>query len=157
MNNATSLSPVNYVAPTPQQLEAAQVFVNRWADQWNRPAAEGLRDLMHPDTRNLIPPMTQPADRDGVVNHFAEVLRRLPDLRLDVLRWAPTGDTVMIEWRATATVAGRQLNWTGVDVMRVRGDRTYAAEVYWDTRKLDQQLLAAVEAAQGAPKVQPAH
>lgn len=157
MNDATSLSPVNYVAPTPEQLEAAQVFVNRWADRWNRPVAEGLRDLMHPDTRNLIPPMTQPADREGVVNHFAEVLRRLPDLRLDVLRWAPTGDTVMIEWRANATVAGRRLHWTGVDVMRVRGDRTYAAEVYWDTRKLDQQLSAAVEAAQGAPKVQQAH
>ena len=141
---------MTYDAPTPQQLEATQAFVNRWADRWNKPTPDGLRDLMHPDTRNLVPPMTQPADREGVVAHFSEVLKRLPDLRLDVLRWAVTGDTVMVEWRANATVAGKLLTWTGVDVMRVRGDAAYEAQVYWDTRKMGQQFQAQIAQAQEA-------
>jgi ketosteroid isomerase-like protein len=157
MDRAATLSPLCYDAPTAQQLESAHAMVNKFADRWNRPTPEGLRDLMHPDTRNLVPPMTQPADQDGVVVHFAEVLKRLPDLRLDILRWALTGDTVMIEWRANATVAGKHLSWTGVDVMRVRGDRAYEAQVYWDTRKMDQQFQAQIEAAQHAAKAAPIH
>jgi ketosteroid isomerase-like protein len=156
MHSGESHPPVNYVAPTQQQLEAAQAFVNRWADRWSRPDPDALRELMHADTKNLIPPMTEPADREGVVRHFAAVLRRLPDLRLDVLRWGLTGDTVMIEWRANATAMGQQLQWTGVDVMRLRGERTYAAEVYWDTRKVDQQISALREGVQGGSGVQQA-
>ena len=52
--------------------------------------------------------MAEP-DREGVVEHFRQVLTQLPDLKVDVLQWAPTGDAVMIEWQASATVAGQPL------------------------------------------------
>ena len=139
-----------FVAPTPEQLADARDIVGRFAERWSRPAADDLRDLMHADTRNQIPPMREPADRDGVVEHFRGVLRQLPDLRIEVERWAPTGDAVMIEWKASATVAGKPLAWSGVDRFNVRGERMYEAMVYWDTRGLAERVAAAIAQA-GAP------
>jgi ketosteroid isomerase-like protein len=120
-----------YLPPTDPQLAAASDLVARFAARWNKPDADSLRDLMHPDTRNLIPPMAEPGDREAVVEHFRGVLSRLPDLRVEVIRWAPTGDAVLVESRATATVGGQPLSWTGVDRFNIRGDRMYEAEVYW--------------------------
>src|SRR3954463_625591 len=84
-----------FVPPTPAQLAAARDIVARFAARWDRPRADDLEDLMHPDTCNLIPPMKTPADRAGVIAHFRGVLQQLPDLRIAVERWAPTGDAVL--------------------------------------------------------------
>jgi ketosteroid isomerase-like protein len=137
-----------YVVPTEQQLAAAKEFVARFAERWRSPSADSLRDLMHPDTRNLIPPMPEPGDREAVVEHFRDVLNRFPDLRVEVVRWAPTGDAVMIEWKATASVAGQPLSWTGVDRFNIRGDRMYEAMVYWDTQGLAERMAAVVQKSQ---------
>jgi predicted SnoaL-like aldol condensation-catalyzing enzyme len=102
---------------------------------------------MHADTRNLIPPMTVPADREGVVEHFRQVLNQLPDLKVEVLQWAPTGDAVLVEWRASAKVAGEALEWQGVDRFNIRGDRMYQGQVYWDTRRVAEQVADAVRRA----------
>ena len=139
-----------YAAPTPQQLAAASDIVGRFAQRWSRPTADDLRDLMHADTRNQIPPMNEPTDREGVIEHFRGVLRQLPDLRIEVERWAPTGDAVMVEWKASATVAGRPLSWTGVDRFNVRGERIYQGMVYWDTRGLAERVAAAIAQAGAA-------
>jgi ketosteroid isomerase-like protein len=138
-----------YLAPTPTQLADAFSLVERFAAVWAKPTIEGLEGLMHPDTRNLIPPMTSPTDRNGVLQHFTDVLRHLPDTRVEVIRWAPTGDTVIIEWRAHATVAGKPMTWTGIDRFGIRGERMYEARVYWDTRQVAAQMAAAVQSAQG--------
>lgn len=146
MSDYLTLINGKYQAPTAAQLEAATAFVARWAKAWDKPDPSGelFKNLMHSDTQNKIPPMTEPADRDGVIAHFSAVLQRLPDLRIKVIRWAPTGDTVIIEWLASATVAGRVLNWTGTDRIRLRGDCGYEAVVYWDTRQLEQRVAAAM-------------
>ncbi|HEX7686505.1 MAG TPA: nuclear transport factor 2 family protein [Burkholderiaceae bacterium] len=135
-----------YDRPSDAQVRAAEALVSRFAALWRRPDPETFRALMHEDTRNLVPPMTEPADREGVVRHFSEVVRRFPGIRVDVLRWALAGETAMIEWRASATVAGQPLEWTGVDVMRLRGDRMFEAQVYWDTRAVAERAAAAMQA-----------
>jgi len=71
-----------------------------------------------------------------------------------VIRWAPTGDSVLVEWRASATVAGQPVSWTGVDRFGVRGERMYEARVYWDTRQVAEMIAsimreATARAAQG--------
>ncbi|WP_321962494.1 nuclear transport factor 2 family protein [Paraburkholderia sp. J7] len=144
----SSHTEAKYVPPTDLQLRAAQDIVRRFAQRWRRPVAEELRDLMHPDTQNLIPPMTVPANCEGVVEHFRQVLQQLPDLKVEVIRWAPTGDAVLVEWRAHASVAGESLEWQGVDRFNVRGDRMYQAQVYWDTRGVAQQIADAVRRSQ---------
>lgn len=123
--------------------EAAD-YVARFATHWNPLVPEALAALMHEDTRNRIPPMTAPADRAGVIAHFEGVKRLLPDLRLEVERWASAGDAIFIEWVARATVAGKKLSWNGVDRVQVRDGKTYAAEAYWDTRHVAELVAAAV-------------
>jgi predicted SnoaL-like aldol condensation-catalyzing enzyme len=126
--------------PTEAERAAAERWVAGFAERWAPLDAERLRDLMHPDTRNLIPPMTAPADCDGVVAHFAAVQAQLPGLRLDVVRWAATGDAVFVEWMATAQLGPRTLQWRGIDRVRLRGERTYEGEAFWDTRRLAQVI-----------------
>ncbi|MES2073034.1 MAG: nuclear transport factor 2 family protein [Pseudomonadota bacterium] len=145
--NTSNDAQLAYQAPTPLQLADAADVVRRFAAEWNQPAADNLRSLMHADTQNLIPPMRQPADREGVVEHFRQILQQLPDMRLDIVRWAPTGDIIMIEWAASATVAGRQLHWTGIDRMAIRAGRIYQAQVYWDTRRLAEDIAQAIQQA----------
>jgi predicted SnoaL-like aldol condensation-catalyzing enzyme len=132
-----------YLPPSADQSAAATDWVCRFAARWKKPDAEALSDLMHPDTRNLIPPMTAPANREGVVEHFRQVLRQFPDLQIEIIRWAPTGDAVMIEWLASVTVEREQLSWRGVDRICLRGDRTYEGQVYWDTRQVAEQVVKA--------------
>jgi predicted SnoaL-like aldol condensation-catalyzing enzyme len=137
-----------YLPPSKEQFAAASLLVARFAERWKKPDADALRDLMHPDTKNLIPPMVQPGDREAVVEHFRSVLKMVPDMTLEVVRWAPTGDAVLLEWQANATVAGQSLTWSGVDRFNIRGDRMYEANVYWDTRDLAEKMGAAVARAQ---------
>lgn len=136
-----------YTPPSEAQLKDAYNLVNRFAAIWAAPSLEGLRSLMHEDTRNLIPPMTEPADREGVVAHFGQTLAQLPDLRVALVRWAPTGDSVLVEWRATATIANQPISWAGVDRFAIRGDRMYEARVYWDTRQVAGMIDAIVRSA----------
>ena len=139
-----------YQPPTEQQLTAARDLVVRFAESWSHPNADSLRDLMHPDTRNLVPPMTQPGDRETVVEQFRQVFTRLPDLRVRIVRWAPTDDAVLVEWEASASVAGQPISWMGVDRINIRGDRMYQSNVYWDTRGVAERLAELARAAQAA-------
>jgi ketosteroid isomerase-like protein len=126
---------------------AAADWVDRFSERWRDGAdLDRLRDLMHPDTQNLIPPMHEPADREGVIALFKRSREQLPDLRLEVIRWASSGDTVFVEWAASATVAGRPVRWQGVDRVRLRDGRTYEGRVYWDTRRVAEMFA---EAASG--------
>lgn len=121
----------------------AAAYVARFAAHWNPLDPEKLGELMHEDTRNLIPPMTEPADRAGVIAHFQAVKRQLPDLRLVPVRWSVDGDAIFIEWVGEATVAGKTLSWHGVDRVLVRDGKTYAAEAFWDTRRVAELVVNA--------------
>jgi ketosteroid isomerase-like protein len=134
---------INYDPPTEEQIAAAADWVIRFAEHWRSPKPDVLRDLMQPQTRNLIPPMKAPADREGVVAHFRQLLERAPDLSLEVLRWAPVGDTVMVEWEAKATFSGKPLTWRGVDRVSLSDGKTYEGQVYWDTRGLAEAIAEA--------------
>jgi ketosteroid isomerase-like protein len=145
--DVSSLNP----APTETQRRAAERWVAGFAARWSPLDPEALRDLMHADTRNLIPPMTMPADADGVVAHFRQVKTRVPDLRLEVVRWAISGDAVFVEWTASVRVGDRALSWRGIDRVRLRDERTYEGEAFWDTRRAETLVAEAVAAAGGAP------
>jgi ketosteroid isomerase-like protein len=105
---------------------------------------------LHPDTKNLYPPMKAPANAEGVIQWFRETSARLPDLRLEVVRWAPCGDHVLIEWSATASIGGKPFTWQGVDRFTLKGDRCIEGRVYYDT----QLLRETIATASTSPKVQ---
>jgi ketosteroid isomerase-like protein len=145
---------VTYVPPTPDQMAQAEAWVALFADHWDRPDADRLHDMMHPDTRNLIPPMTEPGNAQAVIEHFRGVIARVPGFRLDVLQWAPIGDTVMIEWQAHADIAGKPLTWRGIDRISLRDGKTYEGQVFYDTRAVAEMLAAAVAEARSKPSAQ---
>jgi ketosteroid isomerase-like protein len=130
------------ITTTDAQRTAAANWVARFAERWAPLDAARLADLMHPDTSNLIPPMTAPADRDGVVAHFAALQAQLPGLRLDVERWAVAGDAVFIEWLGSAQLGPHRLEWRGIDRVILRGDRTVGGQAFWDTRQLAERVAA---------------
>jgi hypothetical protein len=151
MHAATNDTPMSYyVAPTPAQLAAARDWVQRFEERWRNPNPDTLRDLMHEDTRNLIPPMKVPGNRETVIEHFRTVLERVPNFKLRIIRWAPVADSLMLEWEGSATVAGKALSWRGVDRVSLRDGKTYEGQVYWDTRRLAEMMTEAVQSAQEA-------
>ena len=89
--------------------------------------------------------MTKPGNRQEVIEFFRTQLTRVPDFKLEVVRWAPTGDSVMIEWEATARIKEAALTWRGIDRVSLRDGRTYEGQVFWDTRRVAEQLAAAAE------------
>jgi ketosteroid isomerase-like protein len=139
---------LRYQVPTPEQLAAAEDWVVRFATIWAKPDADKLRSLTHENTRNLIPPMTEPGDREAVVEHFRGILTRVPDFRLTIIRWAAVSDAVMMEWQGHATVAGKPLTWRGVDRVSLRDGKTYEGQVYWDTRGVAEMMAKAVAEAE---------
>ena len=123
--------------------EPAGEWVRRFADAWANPEPAKLVDLVHSDAQHEYPFMEGPVDRAGLAEHFEQVLGVLPDLRIAVIEWAATGNTVLIEWVASATVGSERLEWQGGDVFRLRGDRTVTGRAYYDTQPLRQALEAA--------------
>jgi len=145
--SAISTKTFSYNAPTAAELAQAEDWVARFAARWASPNPENLRDLMHPDTQNLIPPMTEPGNADEVIAHFKRMLGMVPDFRLEVVRWAPVGDTVILEWEAHTNVAGKPLSWRGIDSISLRDGKTYKGQVFWDTRGVAEMLVTAVAEA----------
>ncbi|MES2959606.1 MAG: nuclear transport factor 2 family protein [Pseudomonadota bacterium] len=133
-----------------QQAEAAADWVRRFAQRWSSVDPQALRDLMHEDTRNLIPPMERPGNREEVVAHFQAVLQRVPDLRVEVTRWAVAGDAVFVEWDAHASLRGVPLHWRGVDRVILRDGRTVEGQVFWDTQRQMQDVERALKGVAAA-------
>jgi predicted SnoaL-like aldol condensation-catalyzing enzyme len=134
---------LKYQPPNQSQLEAAESWVALFSNGWRPLNPDALREGMQPDTQNLIPPMSSPANQDGVVAHFREVLKLLPDLSLKVIRWAPVADSILIEWEASATRASKSLEWRGVDRVSLVDGKTYESQAYWDTRKVAEMFTEA--------------
>lgn len=44
----------------------------------------------------------------------------------------------------TTTVKGRSLVWSGVDIIRLRGDKISELQSYWDTQRLNAAVKAAL-------------
>jgi ketosteroid isomerase-like protein len=145
MTSMTSTTSGAHSPTSPEQLAAAAAWVARFAEHWSPLEPARLVELMHEDTQNLIPPMTEPANRAGVIEHFQRTKAQLPDLELTVERWAATGDSVFVEWVAEATVKGTRIAWRGIDRVRLRDGRTYAGQAFWDTRRVAELVARALE------------
>jgi ketosteroid isomerase-like protein len=146
----TSTNLPAYEPPTEAQRADAARWVEGFATRWSPLDPDALRDLMHPDTQNLIPPMATPADAEGVIAHFRAMKQRVPGLTLTVQRWALAGDAVFVEWLGSAEVLGQKLQWRGIDRVLLRDGRTYAGEAFWDTQRVTALFASAMASAAAA-------
>ena len=94
---------------------------------------------------------TPELDKAGVVAYFAETHAAIPDLRMEVLDTVGEDDRVVVHWRMTGTFAGpgelagfkpngARLDFTGVDVIRLRDGQAVRNDAYPDGMTLSRQL-----------------
>jgi ketosteroid isomerase-like protein len=118
-------------------ISEAERFVRSFAEGWAGPDPERLLVLLDPEIRLRQPLFPPSRGRDQAeATFFRPLFRFLPDLRIAVDRWSAAGDTVLIEWTAAATLAGRPLRWSGVDRFTLAGGRAIERVAYFDALPL---------------------
>lgn len=104
-------------------MSDSEKFVERFTRVWSSPQPEEFADLWTQDGTLLHPGMSEPIGRLEIVDYLRRITALTPDIRLRPLRWASVDKYVFIEWTISATFAGEQLSWNGVDRFTLRGDR----------------------------------
>jgi ketosteroid isomerase-like protein len=128
--------------PHPVDAEATE-FIERFKAGWRRREREAFADVLDDDVDAFFPGMPQPGGKAEALDWLDKALATFPDLELEVQRWARTGDSVLIEWQATATVGSERLTWGGCDRFTLRGGRGIEERVYIDTAPLTEALARA--------------
>lgn len=120
--------------PDETQSDAAR-FVELFSRLWAEPDPERFADLFHPNG-GFRHPGGRTVTREQNADYWRRVLSRMPDLKLHPTAWATSGDWVFIEWSASATLAGRKIEWAGVTRFVLRGDRAVEGVAYFDPSQL---------------------
>jgi predicted SnoaL-like aldol condensation-catalyzing enzyme len=126
----------------PNQQESQKQFAARWFEEvWNQSKREAI-DEMFPEDCIL---------HDGRVEYhgpaefkvFYDALRaQLSDVRVTPLETISEGDLVCMRWSSTAkeSATGKQLQVTGMSLLRFQDGRFVEAWQNWDQHGLLQQL-----------------
>jgi hypothetical protein len=116
--------------------------VEAFMDGWKQPNPHAWDKLLATDVE-----LHQPLMPDGIgVDHwrreFARLQRFLPDIRGEVIDWAPMSDGVVIHLRCHATAGGRPLTFDALDRLRLSVDGTVARrDSFFDPTPLVVALL----------------
>lgn len=86
-------------------------FIRRYAEFGRNPSAESYVRLFDPEGTVLHPGMTTPIGTDKIPAFAARAFVNLRDYRLEPVRWGGRGNTVFVEVRNSATVAGTCIPW----------------------------------------------
>jgi hypothetical protein len=127
-------------------VDAAEDFVRRFSEFWADPSPDKMATLLTPDVV-LVQPLSAPMS--GLVAaqaEFAKLFSWLPDLRATIDAWGANGSALFIEFRLSATVGGRRLEWPVVDRFVMRGDKASKRVTYFDALPLVGRLLTSPSA-----------
>ncbi len=132
-------------ATSPEQT--AEV-VGWFSDGWRVGATDQRRFFEHfgacltPDAV-LIQPLS-PVLRGprGLRELFEPLFRIMPDLRGEVVRWSASQDGLFIQLALHGTLGGRNVEWTTVDHILLRGNLIAARRSYFDPLPLVVALLS---------------
>lgn len=116
--------------------------VERFRRVWAQPRPDDFAALITADAVAVWPGF-DPIRGIDYPQHIAGLLALVPDLRLHVTEHAEAGELTFISWKASATVNGHPLEWTGIDRFRVRDGRAVEALVAYDTLPLRESLRRA--------------
>lgn len=113
-----------------------QEFVTKFAAAWATRDGDAFLALWHPDGLLHSPLYDRPiAGREQ--GRLAQVVRETaPEQVWQLLDWTQRGDVVIVEWQSTRMVAGKRIDWRGVDKFRLREGKIVEERVYMDTAPL---------------------
>ncbi len=130
-------------------MELPQI-INTYINTFNRHDLDAWLATFAPDGTYHDPTTTQPLSGQALKSHFAGVLTRFPDVKLETLALhAITADLVVWRWvmRGTNTgsapgfpATGLRLNLPGCEFIAVRRGLVQRVEGYFDRLSLREQL-----------------
>ncbi|WP_213777305.1 nuclear transport factor 2 family protein [Caballeronia sp. dw_276] len=107
--------------------------VEKYAAFWAAPDFGKPTDELAADIEGYWPGRDAPLRGvEAYVRPLHELLRRVPDFRLEVADHASRGDTVFIRWIATGTHGDVPLRFEGVDCVRHKHGQVYENHIFCD-------------------------
>jgi len=107
--------------------------VEKYAAFWAAPDFGKPSDELAADIEGYWPGLQAPLKGvKAYVRPLHELLRHVPDFRLEVADYASRADTVFIRWIATGTHGDMPLRFEGVDCIRHSNGRVYENRIYCD-------------------------
>ena len=111
-------------------------FVLKLEEAWRTFDPALWTELYHPEATIRGPQTEGPVGRDELLRNLSRTRAALPDFRFRARRWASRGNTLFIEWTASATLAGETVEWDGVDCFELRDGRAIEEIVHFDSLPL---------------------
>jgi len=122
----------------------AERFMQHYLEVWPGFDADRLDEAIDPEATIHHSGMPAPIRGKDEPDYVRGIKALMPDVGLEVANWAANGDIVFVEYRMSATLAGRPLRWTGIGRFKLRGERAIDAIGRWDNLDLLAQIDPAV-------------
>ena len=100
-----------------------QIYLEKFAAWGVAPSVDGYLALFDPDATLQHPGMAEPISGDDIRAFITRGLNSVTDYRLVPTNWAARGDTLFIETRQSARIAGCEVTWPAALCLTLRGDR----------------------------------
>lgn len=124
----------------------AERFMQHYMEVWPSFDADRLDLAIDPEATIHHSGMATPIRGADEPDYVRGIKSLMPDIGLEVASWAANGDVVFVEYRMSATLAGRSLSWTGIGRFRLRGERAVDAIGRWDNLELLAQIDPTISA-----------
>lgn len=95
--------------------DAAADFVERFSEFWRAPAPERLGSLIAHDARLSAPMIPTTVGLEAGKHSFADLFKLIDNMTVEVHRWGPTSDGVLIEFTVRGATNGSPVSWESVD------------------------------------------
>ncbi len=116
----------------PPPVDAA-AFVAAFARGWESPGPGVWDDLLDTNVVLRQPLLPDLIGRSALNDEYGRLVTLIPDLHGEVLRWAATGDALLIEMRLTGTFGRRPAELTLVDRLLLDDNgRCIARQAYFN-------------------------
>jgi ketosteroid isomerase-like protein len=123
-------------------VRTTEEWVAAFAQGWrNLRGADALiahfRELLHEDVRLIQPQLGALVGlRDFEVGFVRPLFDLVPDLHIEVERWAVNGEDAFVELIMRGTLGGREIAWRACDRMTLRDGVLIERETYVDPAQL---------------------
>jgi ketosteroid isomerase-like protein len=109
-----------------------QSFLQKYAEFGSKPTKEGYLALFDPEATLCHPGMVSAIGIRQIPDFIERVLERLPNFSFIPIHWAVNADTIFVEARNSAVIAGEQVSWPATYVITLRNDRVLRGRAYYD-------------------------
>ena len=115
-------------------------FMKNYMAVWPSFDADRLDEAIDPEATIHHSGMASPIRGSAEPDYVRAIKAIMPDIGLEVVNWAGSGDVVFVEYEMSGTLAGKLLKWTGIGRFKLRGERAIDAIGRWDNLDLLAQI-----------------